>query len=68
MVREHTGGRVRQLRLVVEADDAVAVTEELTGGGAELIAPPTRTPWDSINSRLAAPADLQITVFEEGSD
>jgi len=44
------------------------VTEELTGGGAELIAPPTRTPWDSINSRLAAPADLQITVFEEGSD
>ena len=89
-MREHTGGRVRQLRLVVEADDfeeavafyrdtlglpvefevddAVAVTEELTGGGAELIAPPTRTPWDSINSRLAAPADLQITVFEEGSD
>lgn len=48
--------------------DAGRATLELTGGGAELIAPPTRTPWDSINSRLAAPADLQITVFEEGSE
>ncbi|TMQ81281.1 VOC family protein, partial [Actinomadura soli] len=27
--------------------------------------PPTRTPWNSLNSRLDAPADLQITVFEE---
>ena len=57
-----------RMRVAFEVDDAVAVTEELAGGGAELIAPPTRTPWDSINSRLAAPADLQITVFEEGSD
>ena len=28
-------------------------------------APPTRTPWQSLNSRLDAPADLQITVFQE---
>ena len=33
--------------------------------GAELIAAPTVTPWQSLNSRLSAPADLQITVFEE---
>ena len=57
-----------RMRVAFEVDDAAAATEELTAGGAELIAPPTRTPWDSINSRLAAPADLQITVFEEGSD
>ena len=57
-----------RMRVAFEVDDAVAVTEELAGGGAELIAPPTRTPWDSINSRLAAPADLQITVFEEPAD
>jgi catechol 2,3-dioxygenase-like lactoylglutathione lyase family enzyme len=57
-----------RMRIAFEVEDAAAVTEELTAGGAELIAPPTRTPWHSINSRLAAPADLQITVFEERSD
>ncbi len=31
----------------------------------QLVAPPTRTPWESLNSRLEAPADLQITLFEE---
>jgi hypothetical protein len=23
------------------------------------------TPWNSLNARLLAPADLQITIFEE---
>ncbi len=57
-----------KMRVALEVADAVAVTDELTAGGAELIAPPTRTPWDSINARLSAPADLQITVFEERAD
>jgi hypothetical protein len=26
---------------------------------------PTRTAWDSLNSRLTAPADLPITLFQE---
>jgi lactoylglutathione lyase len=30
-----------------------------------LLAEPTVTPWRSLNSRLSAPADLQITLFEE---
>jgi hypothetical protein len=34
-------------------------------GGAELIAPPTVTPWNSLNARLAGPADVQLTVFQE---
>ena len=34
-------------------------------GRAELIAAPTLTPWQSLNARLSAPADLQITIFEE---
>jgi len=29
------------------------------------VAPPTVTPWRSLNSRLEAPAGLQITLFEE---
>ena len=54
-----------KMRVAFEVADTTSVTDELTAGGAELIAPPTRTPWDSINARLSAPADLQITVFEE---
>lgn len=54
-----------RLRVAFEVEDAVAVTDELVDAGAELIAAPTRTPWDSLNARLSAPADLQITVFEE---
>ena len=44
---------------------AAAVTERLAAAGAELIAPPTRTPWNSLNARLTGPAELQLTVFTE---
>jgi lactoylglutathione lyase len=44
------------------------VTSRLAGAGAEIIAPPTRTPWDSLNARLAAPADLHVTIFAELGD
>ena len=54
-----------RLRVAFEVADAEAVTGDLVEGGAELIAAPTVTPWRSLNSRLAAPADLQITIFEE---
>ena len=52
-------------RVAFEVDDCLAVTDRLTGAGAELVAPPTRTPWDSLNSRLQGPADVQLTVFTE---
>ena len=54
-----------RLRVAFEVDDATAATDALVRAGAELVAPPTRTPWDSLNSRLEAP-ELQITLFEEG--
>jgi hypothetical protein len=57
-----------RLRVAFEVADAEGVTRELVDGGAELIADPTETPWQSLNSRLSAPADLQITVFEELGD
>jgi hypothetical protein len=57
-----------RLRVAFEVADAEGVTSDLVGGGAELIAAPTETPWQSLNSRLSAPADLQITVFEELAD
>jgi lactoylglutathione lyase len=53
------------IRVAFEVDDAAAVTERLASAGAEVIAPPTRTPWNSLNARLAAPAGLQLTLFQE---
>ena len=62
-----TGGRVQapRIRLAFEVTDATGATQTLVEAGAELLAPPMLTPWMSLNSRLAAPAGLQITLFEE---
>ncbi len=54
-----------RIRLAFEVADTASVTDALVDAGAELVAPPTVTPWQSLNSRLNAPADLQITIFEE---
>jgi uncharacterized glyoxalase superfamily protein PhnB len=53
------------LRVAFEVADAATVTQELADAGADLVAPPTRTPWDSLNSRLEGPAGLQVTLFQE---
>lgn len=64
--RVEVGRRVApRLRVAFEVADVDAVTGELVEEGAELVAPPTRTPWDSLNARLEAPAGLQLTLFEE---
>lgn len=55
----------RSVRVAFEVADAAEATDRAVTAGAELVAPPTRTPWDSLNSRLEAPAGLQITLFEE---
>jgi uncharacterized glyoxalase superfamily protein PhnB len=41
------------------------VTTRLTAAGADLIAPPTVTPWHSLNARLHDPAGVQLTIFTE---
>ena len=67
--RVEVGRRVSpHLRVAFEVADAVAVTDELAAGGAEVVAPPTRTPWDSLNARLEGPGGLQLTVFQELAD
>ena len=57
-----------RLRVAFEVGDAESATRDLVDSGAELIAAPTVTPWNSLNSRLSAPAGLQITLFEELDD
>ncbi|MEV7961036.1 VOC family protein [Oerskovia paurometabola] len=54
-----------RLRVAFEVVDTAAVTTDLVDAGASLVAPPVRTPWDSLNARLDAPAGLQITLFQE---
>ena len=67
--RVEVGRRVSpHLRVAFEVADAVAVTDELAAGGAEVVAPPTRTPWDSLNARLEGPGGIQLTVFQELAD
>jgi catechol 2,3-dioxygenase-like lactoylglutathione lyase family enzyme len=60
------GGQVAPaIRVAFEVIDTAATTDALVAAGAELIAAPTETPWRSLNSRLDAPAGLQITLFQE---
>ncbi|MCG8921826.1 MULTISPECIES: VOC family protein [Lentzea] len=53
------------IRVAFEVTDAEGVTRTLEAAGAEVVAEPTRTPWNSLNARLRAPAGLQLTLFEE---
>jgi len=59
-------------RLAFEVADSASVTDRLVSAGAELIAPPTVTPWRSLNARLQGPGEVQLTIFTElgatGSD
>jgi len=54
-----------RMRVAFEVSDSAAATNRLVAAGAELIAAPVETPWRSLNSRLSAPAGLQITLFQE---
>jgi catechol 2,3-dioxygenase-like lactoylglutathione lyase family enzyme len=54
-----------QIRVAFEVADSEAATRAAEAAGADVIAEPTRTPWDSLNSRIAAPGELQLTLFQE---
>ncbi|GAA4732206.1 hypothetical protein GCM10023216_25400 [Isoptericola chiayiensis] len=62
---EAEGRPSARLRVALEVDDAERATAEAVQGGAELVASPRETPWRSMNSRLEAPAGLQVTLFQE---
>jgi catechol 2,3-dioxygenase-like lactoylglutathione lyase family enzyme len=54
-----------RLRIAFEVDDTASMTGRLVDAGATLTASPRVTPWQSVNSRLEAPAGLQVTLFQE---
>jgi lactoylglutathione lyase len=51
------------IRVAFEVEDTRVATDDLVEAGAQLVAPPTATPWDTLNSRLEGPAGLQLTLF-----
>lgn len=56
------------IRVAFKVADSTAATRSLASAGAEVIAGPTPTPWNSLNARLEAPADLQLTLFTDIAD
>jgi lactoylglutathione lyase len=53
------------IRVAFGVADSAAATTRLAEAGATVIAEPTRTPWNSLNSRLDAPGDVQLTLFTD---
>ncbi|WP_405219681.1 VOC family protein [Agrococcus sp. Ld7] len=62
---EASGQPSPRIRVAFEVEDAAGVTRRLEGAGATLVASPVETPWRSLNARLDAPAQLQLTIFQE---
>jgi len=56
------------IRIALEVDDSADLTAHLSANGADVLAEPTRTPWNSLNARLDAPGGLQLTLFTELGD
>ena len=52
-------------RVALEVDSCDEATAAALEGGAAPVAPPTLTPWDSVNARFDAPAEIHLTLFEE---
>jgi len=55
------------VRVAFQVADSAATTARLAEAGAEVLAEPTRTPWNSLNARLEAPGALQLTICGEAS-
>ena len=62
---EAEGSPSARIRIAFEVDDAQTTTDTLVEAGATLVASPRETPWRSLNSRMEAPAGLQVTLFQE---
>jgi predicted enzyme related to lactoylglutathione lyase len=52
-----------RMRVAFAVTDAVAQTRILEEAGARVIAPPTPTPWHSLNARLTGPESIELTLF-----
>ncbi len=58
----HSPGTLRIALEVDDTEEAVAVARQ---AGADVIAPPVKTPFQSLNARVQGPAGWQVTFFQE---
>jgi lactoylglutathione lyase len=56
------------LRVALRVDDAATATSAAAAAGAEVVAAPMVTPWRSLNARLEAPGELQVTLYQDSAD
>ena len=64
--RVEVGRRVAgHIRVAFEVADSTAMTRQLAAAGARVVAEPVRTPWETMNARIEAPAGLQLTLFSD---
>ena len=56
------------IRVAFEVLDTDAMTRRVAIAGATVLAGPMPTPWGSLNTRLEAPAGLQLTLFSGEAD
>ena len=64
--RVEVGRRVAgHIRVAFEVDDSAETAAALTAGGAALVAPATRTPWETMNARLDGTGGLHLTLFSD---
>jgi predicted enzyme related to lactoylglutathione lyase len=52
-------------RVALEVDDCEEATAAAVAGGATEVAPPTLTPWNSVNARFDVPGEVHLTLFQE---
>ena len=53
------------LRIALEVADTERTAAAAHEHGAEVLAPPVRTPFQTINARVQGPAGWQVTFFQE---
>src|SRR5690554_6796605 len=53
------------LRIALEVDDTERAVAAAQSVGADVVASPTRTPFQTINARVQGPAGWQVTFFQE---
>jgi lactoylglutathione lyase len=51
------------VRLALQVDDSVSMSQRLAAAGASIVAGPVVTPWDHRNVRLDPPEGVQLTLF-----
>ena len=67
--RVEVGRRVAgHIRIAFEVADSEATSQALVAGGADLVAPATPTPWQTMNARLDGPAGLHLTLFADAPE